>query len=137
MIIVDTSVAIKWLSKNEVDRENALLLFQNHLKKTIKIAVPPLFYIEAANALATKGILGDSEIIEGLNFLYDSSLFILTESREDIKEAALMAKRYKTSVYDMIYAVLAKKNESTLITADEKFIKRVNFPFVKALSSIH
>lgn len=37
----------------------------------------------------------------------------------------------------MVYAVLAKKNNTTLITADNKFANRVNFANVETLSKLN
>lgn len=35
----------------------------------------------------------------------------------------------------MLYAIIAKENNSILITADKRFVKSVNFSFVKLLGN--
>ena len=70
MIVVDTSVAVKWLNEVEADRDLALALYINHIEHKEEIIVPPLFYIECANALATKNKLAPADIKEALEFLY-------------------------------------------------------------------
>lgn len=135
MIIVDTSIAVKWLHKSEENREQALSLYESHLHKMQEIAVPRLFYIEAANVLATKGIISDTDIIESINFLFESHLRLIIETKDNITEAALLAKKYHTSVYDMLYAVIAKTHNTVLITADKRFVKTVNFSFVELLTA--
>jgi len=134
MIIVDASVAIKWIYK-ETDSETAVFLLQRHLKQEQNITVPHFLFIEVANVLATKSRYSQQDITEGMKFLSQSHLEIYEIVHEDIIYAAQLAKEYKTSVYDMLYAVIAKRSNCTLITADEKFAQKVKFPFVKVLAS--
>lgn len=133
MIIVDTSVAIKWLRSDEQGHKEAMEIYINHIENVNEIVVPSLFYIEAANALATSSILSSEDIAEGISFLFDSRLHTIAETKAHVEEAALLAKKYKTSVYDMLYAVIAKSYNATLITADKRFAKSVDFSFVKLL----
>lgn len=135
MIIVDTSVAIKWLRSDEEGHEEAMQIYKNHIENKEEILVPGLFYIEAANALATNNILSDNDISEGIEFLYESHFFEQEVSHKMITEAALLAKKYKTSVYDMLYAVIARSKNATLITADKRFANSVNFSFVTLLAA--
>lgn len=136
-MIVDASVVVKWLNKNELDSDNAFLLYKEHIEKTNEISVPQLLFIEIANYLATNTNTSRANIKKSLNFLYRSNLIICTVTEDLLIEAAILAKRYKTSVYDMIYAVLAKKNNTTLITADNKFANKVNFTNVQTLSKLN
>ena len=125
MIVIDTSVAIKWLRAGEEDRQYALSIYKNHLEHRDEIMVPSLFYIEAANALATNNVLSRKDILEGMEFLFDAGLHEHEVIKDDVVEAAVLARKYKTTVYDMVYAVLARKNNTTLITADEKFVQKL------------
>lgn len=133
MIIVDTSVAIKWLRSDEEGHKDAMLLYKNHIESTEKIIVPALFYIEAANALATNKFLSDDDISEGMEFLFEARFTEQTVTQKMLVEAAILAKKHHTSVYDMLYAVIAKMKKAMLVTADEKFVKNVNFSFIKLL----
>ena len=72
MIAVDTSVAIKWLNKEEKDSELAYLLYKNHIAGTERIVIPPLLFIEAANTLATKSNSTKEDIKTGLEFLFEA-----------------------------------------------------------------
>lgn len=136
MIVVDTSVAIKWLNKGEENSEQAFLLYKNHITQRETIIVPELLFIEAANALSTKKIIPDSDIQEGINFLFASHFTIQTLTEDLLVEAAFLAKQHQTSVYDMLYAVLAKHNNTLLITADKKFKQRVNLSFIRNLNDL-
>ena len=133
MIIIDASVAIKWINYGEEDRESALLLYEKHIQKEDSISIPAFLFLEVANVLVTKPHYSEESIENGLNLLFTSNFLIYQETNDDISEAAILAKKYKTSVYDMLYAVIAKKNKCLLITADEKFSRKVNFPFVKTI----
>lgn len=137
MIVLDASVVTKFINTQEKESDIAEKLFQAHIEETEKILVPTLLFFEVANALATKSDLREEYIKRGLNLLYNANFVIHEVNQKDMIEAALLAKKYKTSVYDMVYAVLAKKNKTTLITADHKFADKVNFPFVQTLSRLN
>ena len=136
MIVIDASVAIKWIRQEESCRHQALLLHAQHLSATQAIIVPELFFIEIANALATKSDFSAPEVKTGLELIYQAHLNIYQLHQTDIFTAAQLAKKYKTSVYDMLYAVIAKTHHTTLITADENFLKKTRFKFVKLLQDI-
>lgn len=134
MIVIDASVAVKLINKNEEHREYAQNLYQKHLEGKEKIVVPELLFIEVANYLATKTNTTRNDIKEGIFLLEKSSFIIGTIQFSMLLEATFLAKECKTTVYDMLYVVVAKMKNTILITADEKFIKRVNLPYVKSLT---
>lgn len=136
-MIVDASVVVKWLNSNELDSNKALILYKDHIEKGNQISVPQLLFIEIANYLATNTNTSKANIEKSLNFLYKSNLIICSVTEDLLIEAATLAKKYKTSAYDMIYAVLAKKNKTKLITADNKFANKVKFPFVQTLAKLN
>ncbi len=136
MIIVDASIAIKWLNQDEEDSELALSLYKNHIEEKEKILLLQFLFIEVANYLATKSSTSEEHIKEGLQLLFETSFSIHQTIDEEIIEAATLAKKYGTSVYDMLYAVIAKRNNCLLVTADTKFAEKVRFPFVKTIKEI-
>lgn len=136
MIVVDTSVAIKWLNKKEKDSEFALSLYKKHIAGIEVIVVPPLLFIEAANTLATKSNSAKEDIETGLAFIFEANFDIYNITLGDLVDAGVLAKKYKTSVYDMLYAVVAKNKKCILITADEYFVKKTKFKHVKLLKEI-
>lgn len=135
MILVDSSVAFKWLkSKNEPFFEQAVPLLERHLQGKTQIGVPPLLYIEIANALATKTATTSTIIRKDLRKLYEFGLEACRETQDDVITASRLAKGKTTTVYDMLYAVIAKRLGIHLITADEQFVKKTKFLHVKLLS---
>ncbi len=135
MIIIDASVAAKWLFKNEQGAKRAREILQSHIAGEDIIIVPDLFFYEIANMAVTKGYLSSQKIALFLTKIYEAKLSIYSITEADVKEAAKLAKKYKTSVYDMLYAVIAKTQKLNLITADEQFIGQTSFKFVKPLGS--
>ena len=136
MIIIDASVATKLINIQEEGSSKAAELLSAHVKGQEKITVPQLLFLEVANALATKSQIQETQIEEGIGLLYEAKFKVSDIQKSDVVDAALFAKRYKTSVYDMLYVILAKKNNCILITADEKFATKVNLPFLKSLFTI-
>lgn len=137
MIVVDSSIAFKWLrTKDEQFVQEALLLLTNHLKDKETIIVPQLLFLEIANALLTKTDTSTKQITIDLNKLFEAKLDSIPIEQEEINSAVKLAKKHKTSVYDMLYAVIAKKNKCILITADEKFIAKTHFRFAKHISQV-
>ncbi len=133
MIVVDTSIVIKWINRDEEYSTEAVSLRDNHILGKKSIIVPQLLYYEVANTLATKSKSTARDIKEGLQLIYEAHLLKFSESEADIEEASIMAKQYKTTVYDMLYAVIAKKEKTVLITADETFIKKTHLSFVRSI----
>lgn len=135
MIVIDASVGIKWFRKtSEEFIDQALILLKNHLDDKEIITVPSLFYLEIANAMVTKTGYKEKIIRENLRFLNDQNLKIYSFTKDDYIESAMLSRKYKTTVYDMLYAVIARKLKTTLITADEKFVERTKFSYVKSLN---
>src|SRR3989344_3799331 len=111
MVIIDSSVAFKWLTPEEPQQEEAFLYLEKHLNKTNPILVPSLIFYELTNAWACKGHL----------------------TIKNVKDNIGRAKEYKLSAYDAIYIALAQKKKCNFVTADQKLVSKVNLPFVKTL----
>lgn len=135
MIVVDASVGIKWLNQNEEYAEKALQLYTNHVHGKEKIVVPSLFFLEIANVLAITKPISEAVMKVGLNLLNKSRFSLHSFTKENLLTSATLAKKYNTTVYDMLYAVVAKENKCNLITADERFLEKTKFSFVKPLRS--
>ena len=95
--------------------------------------IPDLLFIEVANTLATKTNLAPIQVEEGLDLIYELGLRVENIDKKLLIEASIMAKQKETAVYDMLYAVLAKKLGVELVTADMKFASKAKFSFVKVL----
>lgn len=136
MIVIDASVANKIFLPHEHNHTIASSIIQNHILQIEGIIVPDFLFYEVANTLATKGVVSAWKVTNAITKLYQIDLKIHPLSEGELKEAARMARRHYTSVYDMIYAVVAKKHKVVLITADEKFADATKFKFVKLLKDL-
>jgi len=136
MIVIDASVAIKLIDKNEEDSDIARLLYKRHIEDKEKIVAPRLLFYEVANVLATKSRSIEETIRGDMSVLLESNLSYYFETDKELIEAAILAKEYKASVYDMLYAVVAKNKKCMLVTADENFVKKTKFKHVKLLQEL-
>lgn len=134
MVIIDASVAFKWFSQdNEEDVDIALDILDSHLHGKELIIVPDLIVYELANAWATKAALPSERCLVLLKDLENSRLKIEATGFRLINRAVAFSKEYNVSVYDAVYAVLAEEKRCIMVTADKKFVEKINLPFVKLL----
>lgn len=92
-----------------------------------------LFSNELSNAWATKASLPLKSIKTFLKDLQDANLKIETVNFKLLEEATVIAKKYKTSLYDAVYISLAKQKKCQFVTADQKLIAKVKLSFMKLL----
>lgn len=133
-MIIDASVGSKWILEGEEYQEISRQFFTRHIEGKEIIIVPDLFFYEVANTCTTKAGLPIRKIINSLKVLEKANLVIYHPDYDDILQSVKSAKKYRTTVYDMLYAQVAKKKNTILVTADEKFVAKTKFPFVKLLS---
>ena len=136
MIVLDASCANKLFLPNEEGHQEVKEIIRQHLRGSEQIIVPDLLYYEVANTLVTKTEIILEYTLESLAQLYSLNLRVIPISEKVLSKSAEFAIKYKVTVYDAVYAVIAKQKKCNLITSDEKFIKAVNLPFVKLLSDI-
>lgn len=136
MIVIDASIAIKWIRKEEVNHKEARALLKKHLIKTDEILVPDLILYEVANALATKVQIPSFVALRSFTQLKKFDLNVYRPTFKDVHKTTKLAKKYNTTVYDMLYAVVAKKHKTYLFTADDNFTRKTNFKFVKLLKDV-
>jgi len=134
MVIIDTSVAYKWFSTEEEDVSQAFQLLNAHLHKKEILVSPDIIIYELANAWATKTRLPIEKIKIFLKDFEQIKIGIEPMTFELIERAVKFSKDHHVSVYDASYAVLALEKNCILYTADSKFVKRINLPFVKLLT---
>lgn len=133
MVIIDTSVAYKFFDPEEERHELALIILRKHLTGQETILIPDLLLYELANAWSTKAKVDVAQIVINLGDLEEYRFKIEQVSFDLITDAINISIKYKISVYDACYAVLAQKNNCNLVTADDKFADKLKVPFVKKL----
>lgn len=134
MIVLDSSVVLKWIFADEENSPFALNFREDHIKGEQKIAVVPLLYFEIANILAIKSSLSSNEAEEAFSEIYNFELEEHNLEFEDYKQAISLANEKSISVYDASYIVLAEKLTCEFVTADKKLVSKVkDLEFVKLL----
>ena len=120
-LVVDASVAIKWIISEE-DSPLALSLKANN-----RIIAPQLVYAECANIIwkkAWRGEIPSSAVHEYAALVTD--LDIDTASlRGLVPQASKLSQAYDHPVYDCFYLALALIENCLFVTADQSFHRKL------------
>ena len=137
MVIVDASVVFKWLVEEKPQHQiiAARKIRDSFLNGNQEILAPDILMYEIANTFAFKTKLREKDLKKGWYDFIRINVPLITPDFNLISKSIYFAEKYKTSVYDATYAILALEKNCDLITADEKFVKQVKLPFVKSLNN--
>ena len=125
MIVVDSSVALKWIFADEEGAEHAMRVRDEHVSGKSEIVVPSLFFYEIANVLATKVKLSAAETLEAFELISAFEFSVDEFENSEYMESMSFAIKHKVSVYDASYHVLAMRLGCRFLTADRKFFNKV------------
>jgi len=126
MIVLDASVALKWIFADEDGAEAALAIRDAHISGENEVAVPSLFFYEVANVLATKVRLSATEAQAAFRLFWDFEFQVCDLDGDDYLEAVRISHNARISVYDACYLVLALRLGCKMATADLKFREKVS-----------
>ncbi len=118
-LVVDASIAVKWLVDEERSEAVARLLDSEH-----EFFAPQLMAAEVGNALRNKVREGNMESSRAAS-LAASIPDLAISWAKDIElapDAVRLALALNHPVYDCMYLALAIHTEATLITADIRFV---------------
>ncbi|GAH49854.1 unnamed protein product [marine sediment metagenome] len=136
MIILDASVILKMIFE-EQDTNLVLQLIENHITGKEKMAAPELLYYELANVLATKTPLSVKSSSSALTEIFNLEIETYTLGVEEFLSSINISYKYKISVYDASYMILAERLNCNFITADVKLVKKTkDLKFVRLLNDI-
>ena len=117
MIVLDCSAAINIALNTETGR-----VMHNALTQQERVVAPAFYQVEVANVAwkyAHSQTLDDNQA----NLLRSDALALVDDfySIEPLMDEAFgLSLRADHSIYDLLYLVLARRNNSTLLTADKK-----------------
>ena len=120
-VVVDSSVAYKWLSAREeaaVAEANALL--DAHDAGEIMLVAPTTLHVELANALRYSKWLTPAEALELVAELDGFQVELANIDAGLLERGARLAFAHGISVYDALFLALAEKLECPLVTADRR-----------------
>ncbi|MDA8339781.1 MAG: type II toxin-antitoxin system VapC family toxin [Nitrospiraceae bacterium] len=124
MIVVDSSVVLKWVFDDEDAHEKAIKYRRMHIYGEETIAVPSLFFYEIANVLATKTKLSTSEAADFFLTFWNFGFEVFDFGLEEFLSGIALSRQYKTSLYDAAYIELARRLNCKFITADRRLYKK-------------
>lgn len=119
MIIVDASVAVKWVVSEADSAEAVALLDQDRL------AAPVLWLSEASNALWAKAMRGQLSADEARGQALDLLDAPVTPLMLPglLPVALRLALELHHPIYDCFYLSAALQNDSFVVTADRRFLE--------------
>jgi predicted nucleic acid-binding protein len=123
-IVVDASVAIKWLvpfRPEEADVEKALALFERVIRQDITMAQPPHFVAEIMAVIARLEPDFADCVFDAV-----SNLEMIFDDRPDIYRTAIrLSIHLSHHLFDTLYhAVALNTPGAVLITADEAYYRK-------------
>ena len=126
-LVVDASVAAKWIIPGEPWEEKA-----NNLKGAIVLGrveayAPTLLIYELASVLlkaVKRGVLKAADGIEALKAVGSLGISLAPVLWEEVAEVFEAADSTSLTIYDAAYLWLSKKLNAPLVTADEKLCKK-------------
>ncbi|MEO8211428.1 MAG: type II toxin-antitoxin system VapC family toxin [bacterium] len=124
MIVLDASVILKWFIV-EIDSEKATDFKNQYSKNELDIIIPDLLLYEVANALRYKESVDINEINLILTSLFALQLKVVSPSLNLFQKAIPISQDFEVSLYDSTYLALAIELDCYLITAGEKFYKKI------------
>ncbi len=134
-LVVDASVACKWLVEEVGSAEAAKLLAGNE-----GLIAPDLVVPEVCNALWRKSRAGQidagvaRELVDGIAGFFDT----LVPSAAIAARSFAIAETLDHPVYDCFYLALAEHADAPLVTADARLLKRLaGTTWARRATSIH
>jgi predicted nucleic acid-binding protein len=136
--VVDTSVVLKWfVQSDESDCSQARELRAAYVQKHCTLSCPEFLALELANALRTGRRFSAAEI----NLIAESfralDLVLETLRWSTLARAVELAASLNTAVCDSYFLASAIESGSTLVTADDLFVRKVGkHPNLSALRQL-
>lgn len=123
--VLDTSVIVKWFSKDEDDAEHANKLRRQIQEGLCDIIIPDLLFYELANALKHNPNFTAEDVRVALDSVFDMDFDVRKVDSSVIAVAIEIAFKCNVTVYDAYFLALSQLESKPFITADYKFTGRI------------
>jgi len=129
VLVVDASVATKWLLTDEEHVDRARLILQHFAEGKTQIVAPAHLRYEVPSAITAATVgrrsrLSPEEGKEAIDEFLELGLQTV-ETDELIRAAYPLVHQHGCSFYDALYLALAQDLGVPLVTADRQFYQRV------------
>lgn len=128
MPVVDASVVVDWVAPGADPDSPAVAALRRMASAEVELLAPRLLLEEVANALLTgvrRGRWSGAEADAAHGVLGELPVRILDDQR-DLDRAWDLARRHDNHpIYDMLYAALAERRRTTLVTADARLRRQL------------
>jgi len=125
-LVVDASVAIKWLNPHEALADKASALYADYAQGQFSLLVPAFWVYEVVNGVNKAVARGDLTEQEGHEAI---ALLLAVQAHKvplpSAQQSYALARQYRRSVYDSWYLSLAETTGCALWTADAKLYNAV------------
>lgn len=119
-LVVDTSVALKWLKpQGELRVEAAAELLDRHQAGSVTLHAPSHLLLEVMNALWSHRASA-AQIARALRLLRQLHIVFVEPDDALLERAARLAVEHRITAYDAAFAALARELECELVTDDKK-----------------
>jgi len=123
LVVVDSSVAVKWfVDEGENHVPAALDLLQGHLDGVFTLAAPEHLRLEVLNALRYRR-LDDVHLLEAADRLDLVQLQWYSVDGALARSAIALSGEHRLTIYDAVFAALAKLLDCELVTDDRRLAK--------------
>lgn len=122
-LVVDASVAVKWVIRApgiEADTDRAAELLSAAREGVVDIVQPPHWLAEVAAVVSRVRPEGAVEAMD----LLDALDLSVAADADIYKRASRIATQIRQHLFDTLYHALALERAATLVTADERYLRR-------------
>jgi predicted nucleic acid-binding protein len=127
-LVVDASVALKWLLPDEPLREQALTLLRAFRNARVALFAPAFIRYEVGNTLeqaCRQGRLQPAQAEGAYSFFHGLDIHVDADGDLILDSARRIARETGATVYDAVYAAFAESLGVALVTADKELLDQL------------
>jgi len=139
VLVVDTSVFIKWYRQHEEHAADALALRDAYLAGEILLVEPDLALVEFANVMRFMDELSTEQVQLAVESLFAFPIRWVQPTGEVMARAVTIAREHgRTAVYDALFAAVAEAYDALFVTADMRFARAApELTYIHPLAGFH
>ena len=118
-IVLDSSVVVKWFSK-ETKSDEALKILDSYIQGTAELIISEILICEVGNALRYKPDYDTAKWKIALAQLFNLSMNVIHLNENLTNRTGEIAYETKITFYDALPVALAENKKTVCITADEE-----------------